>query len=113
MDWSGFLERKGDSPGGSLDEELALLVDAGFTPAEALRAATSNPALFFGLSDSLGSIAAGKIADLVLLQANPLQDIRNTKRMVAEISDGRFRDQEALGGLPASGAASISSNSLH
>ncbi|HSE23788.1 MAG TPA: amidohydrolase family protein [Pyrinomonadaceae bacterium] len=83
-------------PGFSLHEELALLVIAGLTPVEALRSATLNPAEFFGLDKTLGTIAQGKIADLVLLDANPLQDIRNTQRINAVISNGRLFDRKAL-----------------
>jgi imidazolonepropionase-like amidohydrolase len=95
-DSSSVLEEKGDPPGTSLHDELALLVDAGFTPSEALRAATLNPALFLGLSYSLGTIEAGKIANLVLLDADPLQDIRNTQRITAVISEGRYLDRQML-----------------
>jgi imidazolonepropionase-like amidohydrolase len=95
-DSTSDLEEKGDPPGTSLHDELALLVDAGFTPSEALRAATLNPALFLGLSGSLGTIDAGKIADLLLLDANPLQDIHNTKRIAAVILEGRYLDRLAL-----------------
>ena len=95
-DSSTFLEGKGDPPGISLHDELALFVDAGFTQAETLRAATLNPALFLGLSDSLGSIDVGKTADLVLLEANPLRDITNTKRIAAVISEGRYFDRQML-----------------
>jgi imidazolonepropionase-like amidohydrolase len=80
----------------SLHDELALLVEAGFTQAEALRAATLDPALFLGLSDSLGSIDVGKIANLVLLQDNPLREIRNTKRVAAVISEGHYLDRQLL-----------------
>jgi Amidohydrolase family len=83
-------------PGFSLHEELALLVIAGLTPVEALRSATLNPAKFFGLDKTLGTIEQGKIADLVLLNANPLEDIRNTQRINAVISLGRLFDREAL-----------------
>ena len=58
-----------------------------------------NPALFFGLSDSLGTIEAGKIANLVLLDGNPLQEIRNTNRIVAVISEGRLLDRKALNSI--------------
>jgi imidazolonepropionase-like amidohydrolase len=95
-DSSTFLEDRGDPPGISLHEELALLVEAGFTQAEALRAATLNPALFLGLSDSLGSIDVGKTANLVLLQDNPLREIRNTKRVAAVISAGHYLDRQLL-----------------
>jgi hypothetical protein len=83
-------------PGFSLHDELALLVIAGLTPVEALRAATLNPAKFFGLDQSLGTIEQGKIADLVLLDANPLVDIRNTQRVDAVVSNGRLFDRKAL-----------------
>jgi hypothetical protein len=63
---------------------------------DALRAATLNPALFLGLSDSLGTIEVGKTASMVLLEANPLHDIRNTKRIVAVISEGRYLNREGL-----------------
>jgi len=89
-DWSSFLGEKGALPGGSLHDELALLVDAGFTPTEVLRAATLNPALFVGLSDSLGTIQVGKIADLVLLEADPVQDIHNTRRISVVILKGKL-----------------------
>jgi imidazolonepropionase-like amidohydrolase len=90
-DSSSFLEDRGDPPGISLHDELALLVHAGLTQAETLRAATLNPALFLGFSDSLGSIDVGKTANLVILEANPLQDISNTKRIAAVISEGRYQ----------------------
>jgi cytosine/adenosine deaminase-related metal-dependent hydrolase len=83
-------------PGFSLHDELALLVIAGLTPIEALRAATLNPAKFFGLDQTLGTIEQGKIADLVLLDANPLLDIRNTQRINAVVSNGRLFDRKAL-----------------
>jgi len=77
-------------PGLSLHEELALLVQAGLPSLEALRTATLNPALVLGLDDSLGSIQVGKLADLVLLDANPLADIGNTQRIRTVIADGRL-----------------------
>jgi imidazolonepropionase-like amidohydrolase len=83
-------------PGFSLHEELALLVIAGLTPAEALRSATLNPAKFLGLDKTLGTIEQGKVADLVLLDANPLEDVRNTQRINAVISNGRLFDRKAL-----------------
>jgi imidazolonepropionase-like amidohydrolase len=83
-------------PGFSLHEELALLVMAGLTPTESLRAATLNPAKFFGLDQKLGTIEQGKLADLVLLEANPLEDIRNTQRIDAVIMNGRFYNRKAL-----------------
>lgn len=85
-------------PGASLHEELANFVEAGFSPAEALATATSNPARFLG-RDDLGAIAAGKIADLVLLDRNPLEDIRNTRSIRAVVADGRYYDREHLASL--------------
>lgn len=76
-------------PGISLHEELELLVEAGLTPLQALRTATLNPARVLGQAEALGSIDAGKLADLVLLDANPLADIRNTQRIRAVVADGR------------------------
>jgi hypothetical protein len=83
-------------PGFSLHDELAFLVQAGFTPMEALQTATLNPARFLGLSDQLGTIAPGKQADLVLLQANPLDDIHNTQKIRAVVVRGRYLDRAAL-----------------
>jgi len=83
-------------PGFSLHDELALLVQAGLTPAEALRTATINPAKYFDMEKSLGSVDKGKMADLVLLDANPLTDINNTRKIVAVISGGRYLPKETL-----------------
>jgi len=87
-------------PGFSLHENLELMVsEAGFSPAEALRTATINPARFLGLESSAGSIAAGKAADLVLLDRDPLQDIRNTTQIAAVVANGRYLDRAALDAL--------------
>ena len=75
-------------PGFGLHEELVMLTRAGLSNIEALRAATSGPARYFGM-DSLGTVEAGKLADLVLLDSNPLEDIRNTRRIVAVMANGR------------------------
>ena len=88
-------------PGFSLHEEMAAFVEAGLTPAEALRTATLNPAKFFGATDSLGTVAAGKLADLVLLDANPLADIHNTTQIRAVVTNGRYYDRAALDRLMA------------
>ena len=85
--------------GSSLHEELALLVKAGLTPMEALRTATVNPARFLKAEDSLGTIEPGKLADLVLLDANPLDDIKNTTRIRAVVVNGRYLDRGALDAL--------------
>ncbi len=86
-------------PGDALHEEIELLVAAGLTPAEALRAATLEPARFLGLSADSGSVEAGKRADLVLLDADPLSDIRNTRRIAAVFVDGRLLRRDALDAL--------------
>jgi imidazolonepropionase-like amidohydrolase len=77
-------------PGFSLHEELQRFVAAGFTPMEALQTATLNPAKFLGMDDRLGTIEKGKLADMVLLDANPLDDIRNTQKIAAVIVNGRY-----------------------
>jgi len=77
-------------PGFSLHEELQRFVAAGFTPLEALQTATLNPALFFGLENNVGTVEIGKAADLVLLRANPLEDIANTQKIAAVIFGGRY-----------------------
>ncbi|HSK73754.1 MAG TPA: amidohydrolase family protein [Pyrinomonadaceae bacterium] len=82
-------------PGFSLHDELALLVQTGFTPFEALKAATRNPAEYLNLSKELGTIEKGKLADLILLDANPLDDIGNTKRIAAVVFNGRYLSKEA------------------
>ena len=83
-------------PGFSLHEELALFVEAGFTPMEALQTATRNPAKFLGLLDSLGTIEKGKLADLVLLEANPLDNISNTQRINAVVVNGTYLSKETI-----------------
>ena len=82
-------------PGFSLHDELGLLVEAGLTPLEALRTATVNPAQFFGFKD-LGAIAPGMRANLVLLDANPLLNIANTKRISAVIMRGTLYGRNQL-----------------
>lgn len=86
-------------PGFSLHDELGFMVEAGLTPLEALQTATINPAEFLGLSKTLGTVEEGKIADVVLLDANPLENIANTKRIAAVVSSGRLLDRKALDGL--------------
>jgi predicted amidohydrolase YtcJ len=75
-------------PGFSLHSELQMLVQAGLPPIEAIRAATVRPAQYFSLHDEMGSIDVGKRADLVLLNKNPLLDIRHTRSIAAVVSKG-------------------------
>jgi len=77
-------------PGLGLHEELARLVEAGLTPLEALQTATLNPARVLDMADSLGTVEAGKLSDLILLDANPLEDITNTRKIRAVVADGQL-----------------------
>jgi imidazolonepropionase-like amidohydrolase len=79
-------------PGFGLHEELSLLVRGGMSPLDAIRAATLEPAVYFGMLDSAGTIAPGKLADLVVLRSNPLLDIRNTRSILAVVANGRLID---------------------
>jgi hypothetical protein len=81
-------------PGFSLHNELAFLVTAGFTPMQALQAATLEPARFLGLERSLGTVERGKIADLVVLDADPLADIANTTQVHAVLARGQLISAE-------------------
>jgi hypothetical protein len=83
-------------PGFSLHEELELLVEAGLTPLEALQLATINPARFLGREQETGTIEKGKLADLVLLDADPLANIGNTRRINAVVANGRHFSREQL-----------------
>jgi imidazolonepropionase-like amidohydrolase len=83
-------------PGASLHRELQLFVRAGLTPLQALQTATLNPALYFGKTAEWGSVAAGKTADLVVLRANPLVDIANTRAVAAVVADGRYYSPREL-----------------
>jgi len=80
-------------PGSSLHDELQLLVEAGLTPLEALQSATKSPAEFLHTAKDSGTVAKGKFADLVLLDANPLDDIRNTRKIRAVILRGKLLDR--------------------
>lgn len=83
-------------PGFSLQDELVLLVQAGLTPMEVLQAATRNPAKYLGLLELLGTVEKGKIANLVLLEANPLENISNTQRIAAVVLNGKLLSKELL-----------------
>ncbi|MEX2182220.1 MAG: amidohydrolase family protein [Gemmatimonadaceae bacterium] len=89
-------------PGLSLHDELRIFVDSiGMSPVEALASATRVPAEWLGLADSLGTVTEGKVADLVLLDANPLVDICTTRRIAAVVLRGRLLDRDALARLMA------------
>ena len=77
-------------PGFSLHEELQRFVEAGFTPLEALQTATINPARFFSMESQVGTVEAGKLADLVLLSANPLENIGNTQKIAGVVANGQY-----------------------
>jgi hypothetical protein len=86
-------------PGFSLHDELEWLVQSGFTPLQALQSATFNPALFTSKMDKYGVVELGRTADLVLLDADPLEDIRNTRKIFGVILGGKYysrRDLDAM-----------------
>jgi imidazolonepropionase-like amidohydrolase len=80
----------GGKPGESLHDELELLVASGLTPAQALRSATLDPAKYLGADASIGSVEEGKAADLVILDADPLADIRNTRKILGVVLGGKY-----------------------
>jgi len=85
--------------GFSLHDELALLVDAGLTPEEALISATRLPATWLNIEDKIGTIEVGKFADLVLLDANPLNDIQNTKKISGVFVNGQWLNTSAINNM--------------
>jgi imidazolonepropionase-like amidohydrolase len=112
-EWSIFLTRRMNSqgipigagtdtpillaiPGYSLHAELEFLVSAGLSPLEALESATLRPAEYFSLQDEMGSIDAGKKADLVLLDANPLENIANSRKIAGVVTKGRYFKKDSL-----------------
>lgn len=86
-------------PGIDLHRELALLVQAGLSPLDALRSATVEPGKYLGANDTLGSIAPGKLADIVLLSADPLKDIRNTQKIEAVFLEGKYLTRAKLNSM--------------
>jgi imidazolonepropionase-like amidohydrolase len=88
-------------PGISLHLELQRFVAAGFTPLEALQTATLNPAKFYDKLNDFGTVQAGRVADLVLLEANPLENIANTRRIAGVVADGRYQSKDDLDQLRA------------
>jgi imidazolonepropionase-like amidohydrolase len=83
-------------PGFSAHRELAVMVAAGLTPYQALETGTRNIAAYFGTLDQSGTVAAGKVADLILLDANPLTDIANTTRIAGVMARGKWMPRAAL-----------------
>jgi imidazolonepropionase-like amidohydrolase len=83
-------------PGFSLHDELAMLVKAGLTPMEAIQSATIGAARFLGMQDRLGTIEKGKLADLVLLDGNPLADIENTRKIGGIVVGGKLMDRPRI-----------------
>jgi imidazolonepropionase-like amidohydrolase len=82
--------------GESLHGELELLVQAGLTPLEALQSATRDAAQFMGVSKGVGTVEQGKVGDLVLLDANPLENISNTRRIDGVFLQGQFLSKNEL-----------------
>ena len=80
------------NPDGNVHRELQGLVEAGLTPQQALVTAIVNPAILLNMTDQLGSIEQGKLADLLLLDGDPLVDITNTTRIAVVVADGKLID---------------------
>jgi imidazolonepropionase-like amidohydrolase len=83
-------------PGFSAHRELKAIVDAGFSPFQALESGTVNAARYFGTAAAVGTVAAGMRADLVLLEANPLENIENSKRIAGVMLNGRWMPRADL-----------------
>ena len=92
-------------PGAGLHDELARYVEAGLTPAEALRTATLTGPAFLGHAGRYGALSPGRTADILLLDANPLTDIANARRIHMVVTHGRALDRSALDGLLAQARA--------
>lgn len=86
----------GDMPGFGVHDEMQLFVQCGLTNLQALQTATINPAIFLDATDSLGTVEKNKIADLVLLDANPLENISNTRKIFGVVLNGRWLDRKKL-----------------
>jgi hypothetical protein len=98
-DWTVRNRASQFLPGLSAAEEVVFFGEAGFTPLEALQTATLNPAQFFHATDSLGTVESGKLADLVLLDSNPLLDIQAVLKVWAVVANGRYFNRATLDSL--------------
>ena len=94
-------------PGYSIHDELELYVACGLSPLQALQTATVNPAIFLNKQDELGSVEKGKLADLILLDANPLANIKNTNKIFAVIINGKYLNRTALNNLEMQAVKSV------
>jgi imidazolonepropionase-like amidohydrolase len=83
-------------PGFSIHPEMEMMVAAGLTPYEVLVTGTRNPAVYFGTPDEFGTVAVGRRADLILLDANPLDDIANARRIAGVMASGQWLPQERI-----------------
>lgn len=83
-------------PGFSIHHELATYIDAGLTSLEAIQTGTINPAVFFGMEGQFGEVKVGASADLILLDNNPLEDIKNLKKPAGVMVRGRWLDRETI-----------------
>ena len=89
----------GHPPGFSVYEEMAIWQDAGIAPADVPRSATTVPARFMGLGDRLGTIGEGKTASMLLVRANPVEDVRHAEQLEAVVLDGRYFGHDDLAQL--------------
>jgi ankyrin repeat protein/imidazolonepropionase-like amidohydrolase len=112
-DTTGMASNPYCFPGFGLHDELAVFVQAGLSPMQALQTATYNPAKCLGKLDSMGTVEHGKVADLVLLDADPLQDIRNTQRIAAVVVGGKIFQRAALQKMLAQVEAQAEAEHLH
>lgn len=86
-------------PGLSLHQEMEVMVEAGLSPLQVIKSASYNPSRYFATEDQLGLIRENYIADLILLNSNPLEQINNSRDIFAVIKNGRYLDREHLDSL--------------